>query len=90
MPAVKCNIDEFHTERAKPPHTTTYLNCPLLGGRQICLWCCLHISDIANPLTRVWAGEKNQEYLDILKLLPPERADWDLMWSTCYRCSAGR
>jgi hypothetical protein len=60
-----------------------FVSCPL-NSKQICLWCCLHISNQANPMTRIMSAERNPSYVDFSVVV--ER-DWDSIWETCSKCS---
>jgi len=65
----------------------TFVNCPLFNSRQICLWCCLHICDIGEPLKRGDAGIAHPEFESIV---PGESLrSWDEIWQVCSRCSQG-
>lgn len=61
-----------------------YMKCPLFSDRQICLWCCLHISDIAEPMKRTIASEKFPGYHNTVGDLVGR--DWDSIQSTCSKC----
>lgn len=64
-----------------------FINCSLFDGRQICYWCCLHIRDIAEPLKR---GDYSIAHPEYEALVPKMTGrDWDEVWHTCSRCSAG-
>lgn len=65
-----------------------FMKCPLLSGRQVCLWCCLHISDIANPGKRPVASEKFPNYFNHIG--DETGRDWDSIQSTCSKCLASR
>jgi len=66
-------------------YATTFLNCPLFDGRQICLWCCLHIRDIADPIRR---GDYSLAHPDYESTVSADsRRDWDEIWSICGKCS---
>jgi len=60
-----------------------FMNCSLFNGKQICLWCCLHLVDLAAPTTRVYSEENHPEYGTVTRQL--ER-DWDSIWETCSKC----
>ncbi len=57
--------------------------CPLLN-KQICLYCCLHISAIANPTTRNTARDFNPSYENLLG------EDFQTMWDRCSSCANNR
>lgn len=61
--------------------------CPLMG-RQICHWCCLHIYNVAQPITRATASDYNPGYANNIARLTG-RADLDDIWSTCSQCRKG-
>ena len=58
----------------------SYLICPLLG-KEICFWCCLHISDRANPLLR--GNAEAGDYEDITDMT---NRTWDSIWEVCSKC----
>ncbi len=66
-------------------YANKFLNCPLFSSRQICLWCCLHIRDIADPIRR---GDYSLAHPEYESLIPAETTmDWDEVWSICGKCS---
>lgn len=88
---MKCVLEdkaphEHEVARGKPVYyRETFIHCPLLNGRQICLWCCLHICDIATPLNR---GDYQIAHPEYASLLPEECGrDWDEIWQVCSKCS---
>lgn len=66
-------------------YAQTFLNCPLLDGKQLCLWCCLHIRDIAEPLNRGAYSEAHPEYEALLPKLSDK--SWDEIVSVCSKCA---
>ena len=67
-------------------YAETMLYCPLFDGRQICLWCCLHICGTAEPLRR---GDYQIEHPEYADMDVETGRTWDEIWSTCSRCSRG-
>lgn len=65
-------------------YAETFVECPLFNNKQICLWCCLHICDLADPMTRPRAREDHQEYVELLDRLTGR--ELDSVQETCYRC----
>lgn len=57
--------------------------CPVVG-RQICLWCCLHTHDVADPLSRNYASEMFPNLsIEISKI---SGRGLDSIWETCSVC----
>jgi hypothetical protein len=85
---MKCTlVNKVPTEHANmkdPRLGEIFMNCPLFNGKQICFWCCLHIADLARPLTRETAQDTHPEYGCVTATT--ER-DWDSLWQTCSKCS---
>ena len=75
-------LKKEHAEMKNPKLAGVIVNCPIIG-KQICLWCCLHISDAANPQTR-------NHTLDVFPnmVVAEEVAErsFDSMSETCSRC----
>jgi len=59
------------------------VQCPILS-KQICFWCCLHVHDITNPLSRNYASELNPNL--VKTVVAQSGRDLDSMWETCARC----
>lgn len=71
-----------HAEMANPKLAGVMVTCPIIG-KQICLWCCLHISDAANALSRNHTLELYPGLYEVEKVA--ERS-FDSMSETCSRC----
>ena len=84
---LKPNLPEEHAvaETKDVRYKGTYMNCPLFNGRQICLWCCLHICDIGEPLKRGDSGIAHPEFEANIPALSGR--NWDEIWQTCSQCS---
>jgi hypothetical protein len=57
--------------------------CPLID-RQICLWCCLHICELSDPMSRIGASDSMKEYYDLIPKLSDK--SWEDTTSVCGRC----
>lgn len=66
-------------------YAQSFVNCPLVDGKQICFWCCLHIRDIAEPLNRGDYSIAHPEYEALLPKLSDK--SWDEISFVCSRCS---
>lgn len=81
---LKKHLKKEHEEMRLPAYGEMIESCPLLG-KQICFWCCLHISHIAQPATRNMSIDYNPGYAEkIVKIA--DREDWDDVWVTCSQC----
>jgi len=60
----------------------SFVMCPLFNDRQICVWCCLHIVEQANP-NKQFAAELNPHYE---KLTDQIGKHWEEVWGTCGPC----
>jgi len=81
-----CYLEEHLPKEHADPRAServAKLSCPIFD-RQICLWCCLHIHDVADPLQRNRAGIFHPGYAE----KAPELSERDLdgIWETCSRC----
>jgi hypothetical protein len=85
---MKCVLEaktpKEHSNITKEEYGNIMVNCPLINGRQICLWCCFHISDMCKPTTRPLATDNHPEYYVIEKIT---NRDFDDLWRTCSQCS---
>lgn len=81
--AVESTLQKEHDKMRDPKLKNVIFTCPLYQ-KQICLWCCLHINAIANPLTRVTTGDKHPGYEK--KVSEEIGRNWDNIWETCGRC----
>ena len=72
-----------HAEMKNPKFSGVILTCPVIG-KQICLWCCLHIADAADPMRRNRTTDQFPNFVANL----PKLADRELdsIWETCSRC----
>jgi len=81
---MNCSLKKLsHNNISKPQYAETFFKCPIVD-RQICLWCCLHIGELADPKTRLHASEFSTEYDE--KIPKITTRDWDDMWVTCQKC----
>jgi hypothetical protein len=75
--------DEHATAlKTRPKILGTELPCPLYNGRTICLWCCLHIAGIAEPLNRGDNEIRHPEYNIVMET----GRSWDEITSLCTKC----
>ncbi len=85
---MKCSLEkhlkEEHQKEEAIKREAIFMNCPLFTDKQICLWCCLHIKDLAGP-DRNHYREVNSHYYDLVTSLVP--CEWDNMWEVCSKCS---
>jgi hypothetical protein len=71
-----------HQNQKSEVYKDTVFICPITG-KQICLWCCLHIAGLADPKTRMWSEDKHPEYTDVVNKMGK---DWNQTWQICSRC----
>ena len=78
------HLKEEHASIKDPRYGNIIFGCPVFGGKQICMWCCLHIRDVANALTRNYATDHHPNYA----VIAPEVSErsLDSIWETCARC----
>jgi len=81
--ALKDRLKEEHAKMTKPAYAGVIFHCPVLG-RQMCLWCCLHLSDLADPMKRSYAMTDFFRYADVAKELSGR--DLDSIHQTCVHC----
>ena len=81
---LKKHLKKEHEEMRTPAMEEMTYICPLMD-RQICMWCCLHISHIAQPITRTMTADHNAGYADKIVALVGSM-DWDDVWTTCSQC----
>jgi hypothetical protein len=72
-----------HKNMSNPAYAEIIINCPVLS-RQICLWCCLHICDAANPITRSHAVEIFPRISEVVSEMSGR--DLDDIFKTCGAC----
>jgi len=72
-----------HNKIPKVQYAETVFKCPVID-RQICMWCCLHISDVADPKTRNKTLDYSSPYYDSIPKLTSR--DWNSIWVTCEKC----
>ena len=77
-------MDE-HASMRSPRYSEVAMHCPLVSG-SICLWCCLHISNLANPMKRTQAVDNAKGYSEIATIA--RKKDLDEVWSYCSKCSS--
>lgn len=75
-------LKKEHDAMANKNLSDVIVDCPVIG-KQICLWCCLHISDAATPLTR---EHTLNMYPGIAKVQEISGRDFDSINETCARC----
>lgn len=79
-----CSLKEInHNNIPKPQYAETFFKCPIIG-KQICMWCCLHISEVADPKKRMSASDFSSSYYEEIPKIATR--DWDDMWVTCQKC----
>jgi len=77
------HLKEEHAAMKNPKLGGIVMTCPVLGC-QICMWCCLHIRDVANPLSRNYATDHHPNYA--IKVPELSERNLDSIWETCARC----
>lgn len=75
-------LKKEHASMVNPKLAEVIFECPVVG-KQICLWCCLHIADAADPLKR---GYTLDMFPDMVKVEEESGRDLDSIWETCSRC----
>uniref|UniRef100_A0A6M3K5R4 Uncharacterized protein n=1 Tax=viral metagenome TaxID=1070528 RepID=A0A6M3K5R4_9ZZZZ len=80
--SLKKLLPEYHENMKNPKLASVMSTCPILG-KQICLWCCLHICDVADPMKRNRALDN---FPDLVKVEEESGRAFDSMWETCSRC----
>ena len=82
-----CSLDKIikdaHTNIKKQELGNIMFTCPVIG-KQICLWCCLHIEAASNPMTRLNTID-NTPCFGIDLPIALER-DLDKIFETCSTC----
>jgi len=81
---LKKTLKVEHDRMRDPRLGEILFQCPLID-KQICYWCCLHIYDAAQPVTRVSATDSNPAYAGKIISLSG-REDLDAVWATCSKC----
>ena len=81
--ALENHLVEEHANMRDKRLGTIIHTCPVVD-RQICLWCCLHMYDAANPLSRNQASDRFPEFVS--KTCELSGRDLDSIWETCSRC----
>ena len=82
-----CYLEKHLKEEHANVRAANYRNimtCAVFGGGQICMWCCLHTRDVANPLTRSYATAHHPNYA--IKSPEISGRELDNIWETCARC----
>ena len=84
---MNCKIKDInHTKVKDTRYIEHFVTCPLIE-KDICIWCCLHISDLANPRTREIADAAQTEYSDLITNEQLSKfVDWDGVWTNCFKC----
>ena len=82
--ALESYLEKEHENMREPRLGTIIVNCPIFG-RQICYWCCLHVQDMSNPLTRPNAEVFNPRYKEVINKIRPD-ITLDGCWETCSSC----
>jgi hypothetical protein len=75
-------LKKYHEDMKNPKLAGVIHHCPVIG-KQICLWCCLHIADAAEPMKRMHTLDI---YPDMMKVEEISGRDLDSIWETCSRC----
>ena len=83
---LKKHLKEEHANMRDPRHGNISMVCPIFD-RQICMWCCLHVRDVANPLTRNHATDQHPNYA--IKASELSERSLDSIWETCSSCHNG-
>ena len=76
-------LKKEHENMTNARYGETEVYCPVMK-ETICLWCCLHISDIARPAVRTNVSDKFADYYH--KIPTFSQRDWDNIWATCNSC----
>ena len=72
-----------HEDARSKVYAETMLYCAV-AQKHICLWCCLHISDMARTLTKDRSIEANPElYNELSKAIG---TTWEQASATCNGC----
>lgn len=74
-----------HDNIPKQQYADIMFKCPIID-KQICLWCCLHISEVADPKSRMIASESLNSVSYYENIPKQTLRDWDDMWVTCGKC----
>jgi len=80
---LKKELKEEHANMKNPKLESVVFMCPVLS-RQICMWCCLHIRDVSNPMSRNYAIDHHPKYA--IKAAELSGRSLDSIWETCARC----
>jgi hypothetical protein len=75
-------LKEEHESMKNPKFAGIIQDCPVLG-KQICLWCCLHIADAADPMKR---NRTLDLFPNLVKIEEEAGRRFDSIWETCARC----
>jgi len=76
------DLKEEHDTMKNPKLAGVIHSCPVIG-KQICLWCCLHIADAADPMSR---NNMLDKYPNLVKVEEISGRNFDSIWETCSRC----
>lgn len=81
---LKKHLKEEHENMRDASYGSIIFTCSVFEGSHICMWCCLHTRDVANPLTRNYAVDHHPDYA--IKSPEISKRDLDSIWETCSRC----
>jgi len=81
--ALANELKEEHAKMTKSGYAGILFTCPVLT-KQICMWCCLHIADMADPKKREYMVGKFPRYAEIVTKISGR--DLDDIFRTCSRC----
>lgn len=74
-------------EVKNPTLTNNMIVCPLFNDRQICMWCCVHIYDQADP-SKVFSSDFNPHYYDLISEVL--KMSIEEVWRHCSGCGNQR
>jgi len=80
---LKKHLKEEHATMRNPMYESVVFTCPVFE-RQICMWCCLHVRAVSNPMTKNYASDQHPNYAIKTPELSGRRLD--SVWETCARC----
>lgn len=88
---MRCSLENTlkseHEKIKDRRYAEQYVNCPLFNSKQICYWCCLHISEQGDPFTRARASDNFPAYAEKIPELAMNRG-WDDIWQVCSKCAS--
>jgi len=81
---LKKELKSQHDKIQDDRFSDTQYECPVLTGKKICLWCCLHIEGVLNPISRANLEEKYRDYVDTISDM--SGLNLDAAWEICSSC----